>query len=134
MNTDNELLDQWINAIGESVERGDGQWRFETGEVPLMVLSDEQHNRMRLISPVIEAGRLEYAELRTMLEANFDRALDARYALWRDCVWAVFVSSLADLSESKFYDAVEQVANLFNNYGTTYASSDLMFDGGEEDE
>ena len=59
--------------------------------------------------------------------ANFDRALDAKYAISRGYLWAVFVHPLRELSEPQLCDAVHQVATLAENYGGTYSSSDLVF-------
>ena len=80
---------------------------------------------------VAEIRRLEHADFEILLRANFDRALDARYAFWKDHLCSVFVHPLSELSEQQFLDAVEQVINLVRNYGSTYSSTELVF-GGEE--
>ena len=56
-------------------------WSFEYGGRDFYVMTDENHNRMRAMMPVAQADSLSPDDLRTLLEANFDRALDARYAL-----------------------------------------------------
>jgi hypothetical protein len=66
-----------------------------------------------------------------LLGANFDRALDARYASGRGYLWSVFLHPLSSLTDSEFLDGVEQVVTLARNYGTSYASSNLLFQGGQ---
>ena len=93
-----------------------------------MVLADQQHNRMRIMSPVVDAAGLDNQTLRIILEANFDRTLDGRYAIWKGQVWSVYLHPLSSLTQQQFDAAVEQVIRLRQNFGTTYASSDLVFD------
>jgi len=68
-------------------------------------------------------------EMQTLLGANFDRALDARYCTNDNVLWSAFLHPLRDLKESQFMDALSQVISLSKNYGTTYSSSDLVFGG-----
>ncbi len=131
MVTTNDRLEKWILSIGTAVEGQHGQWRFHCRNASVYVVTDEFHNRMRIMTLVAEVNRLEHADLEILLRANFDRALDARYAFWKDHLWSVFAHPLAELSERQFLDAVEQVINLVSNYGSTYSSTDLVF-GGEE--
>lgn len=131
MVTTNGRLEQWIQHIGTAVEGQHGQWRFHRRNSSLYVITDEPHNRMRIMTHVAEICRLEHADFEILLRANFDRALDARYAFWRDQLWSVFVHPLAELREQQFFDGVEQVINLVRNYGSTYRSTELVFGGGQ---
>jgi hypothetical protein len=85
---------------------------------------------MRIMTPVAEDDELSAKQVRTLLEANFDRALDARYALARGYVWSAFIHPLTALTEAEFVDGVHQVVTLAENYGTSYTSTDLVFQGG----
>ena len=131
MITTNDLLDRWVRSIGTAVEGHQGQWRFQRRNASVYVIADAAHNRMRIMTLVAEVQRLEHADYELLLRANFDRALDARYAFWKDQLWSVFVHPLAELSEQQFFDAVEQVINLVSNYGSTYRSTELAFGDGE---
>ena len=62
-----------------------------------------------------------------LLQANYDRALDAKYALRGNEVWAVAVHPLATLAPDDFASFIDQVVKLVKNTGSTYASSDLVF-------
>lgn len=86
-------------------------------------MTDENHNRMRAMTPVAQADSLSPDDLRTLLEANFDRALDARYALYKGALWSVYIHPLRELGESQFEDALHQLSSqlstLADHYGTS---------------
>ena len=84
---------------------------------------------MRIISPIVAQAQLDKDELSRLLEANFATALDAKYALRDQTLWSVFTHPLAELTEEQFLDCLAQVANLANNFGGSYASSNLIFGG-----
>lgn len=98
-----------------------------------MVLTDENHNRMRIITPVVEVVELEESIWLLALTANFDRALDARYAVNGDYLWSAYIHPLSSCSEGQFVDGLNQVVTLADTFGTTFTSSDLVFGGGDED-
>jgi hypothetical protein len=98
------------------------------------VLCDEEHNRMRVMAPVGELREMDAEFLSILLQANFDRALDARYSLRGKELWAVFVHPLSTLASDDLGLFVDQVVALVKNTGSTYASTDLVFGAdGEED-
>ena len=77
----NHRLDTLIREHGNVDEGQLGHWRFEYQDRSLLVMSDEMHNRMRIITPVAEVNDLGDQIWLLVLTANFDRALDARYAI-----------------------------------------------------
>lgn len=129
--TDNAALDRFLREFAGKVEGGDGQWGFEFRGTRMMMFSDATHNRMRIIAPVGDATKLDKTELMLMLQANFDRALDAKYAIYKDVVWSTYVHPLGELTHSEFESALKQVETLRATYGTTYTSTELMFGAGE---
>ena len=128
----NKKLDDLIRQITSDVVGQMGNWQFLINKRDILVITDERHNRMRIMSPVTTQDRLNEAELTRLLEANFSSALDAKYALRDQTLWSVFTHPLGELSDEQFLDCVAQVANLANNFGHSYASSNLFFGGGEE--
>ena len=128
----NQRLDSLIRERGEVLEGQLGFWRFDYRERVVMVVTDESHNRMRIITPVAEVADLEESIWLIALTANFDRALDARYAVNGDYLWSAFIHPLQQLSDAQFLDALDQVVTLADNFGTTFTSSDLVFGGGED--
>lgn len=131
---DNDRLGELIQGIASAQACQPGFWRFEYCDREVWVVTDEAHDRMRVMSPVIEADQLSPEVLRTLLAANFDRALDAKYALTRDYLWSLFMHPLRELSEAFFLDALRQVTTLAENFGSTFASSDLIYGDSEAED
>ena len=120
-----KLLDSYLTEL----EGGNGFWRGMREEVQIFVLSDESHDRMRIMAPIGELKALEGKVLQMLLEANYDRALDAKYAMRGKELWSVSVHPLATLAPDDFASFLDQVVRLVKNTGSTYASSDLVFGG-----
>ena len=53
-----------------------------------MVITDENADRMRIIVPVTAAEVVSEDLLVRVMQANFDSALDARYAIAKDTLWS----------------------------------------------
>ena len=123
-----KILDSYLTEVEGKV----GFWRGTRDEVQLFVLSDDDHDRIRIMAPIGEVKDLEPDLLHVLLQANYDRALDARYAMRGKEVWSVSVHPLATLAPDDFSDFLDQVVRLVKNTGSTYASSDLVFGGGED--
>lgn len=130
---DNEKLDALIRENADAVHHAEpGHWQFDYFGRVLIALTDESMNRMRFITPVAEAAGLDSEILQVCMSANFDRALDARYALNGDYLWSAFIHPLRELEESQVVDALMQVATLAVTFGTNFSSSGLTFGAGAE--
>ncbi len=127
--TDAAKLDEFIRALDVEVKGGHGRWEFAVGDMRVMVICDEGHDRMRILTGIIDARKLKPEDLQIMMKANFDRALDARYAISNNILWAAYLHPLSTLDEVQFRSATAQVLNLRRNYGTSYASGGLIFGG-----
>jgi hypothetical protein len=130
MRTDNRVLEGFLREVVPRLEGGRGRWHGVLDGVEIAVVTDEVHDRMRIMTAVAEPGTLRPQDLVTLLSANFDRALDAKYALWNGTLWSVFVHPLSSLSRPELASAVRQVVALRKNYGTSFTSTDLTFGGG----
>jgi len=128
MTTDSisKILDSYLTEV----EGQPGFWRGVRDEVQLFVFSDDSHDRMRIMAPIGEVKEMQPELLQVLLQANYDRALDARYAMRGQEVWSVSVHPLATLAPDDFADFLDQVVRLVKNTGSSYASSDLVFGGG----
>lgn len=126
----NKKLAELIGQITSDVVGQPGNWQFLIEKRDILVITDERHNRMRIMSPVTAQENLNANELARLLEANFDSALDAKYALRDETLWSVFTHPLGELTDEQFLDCVAQVANLANNFRYSYASSNIVFGGG----
>ena len=128
---DNGTLQTLIESLSQDIEGEPGYWSFTVTARQVVVITDEAADRMRIMSPVVEDTELPAEQARTLLEANFDRALDARYAVSRGYVWSAFIHPLSALTEEEFVNGVRQVVTLAENYGTSYSSTNLVFQGGQ---
>ena len=124
--TTGQLVRLLTKLVG-NVEGKEGAWKLVYKDVPMVVVTSSTHDRMRIVSPIREGDSIEATQLTTLLEANFDRALDGRYALYRGNLWSVYLHPLSPLTEKELASALDQVANLVKTYGSTYSSSHLQF-------
>lgn len=130
----NQQLDAFIREHADQIHNDTlGRWQFDYFGRTLIVLTDEFANRMRIITPVAEAAGMTEELLRICLSANFDRALDARYAISGEFVWSAYIHPLKELEVSQLINAMTQVANLAVTFGTSFSSSELAF-GAQEPE
>jgi len=127
----NKRLGRVLRRVAEVVEGEPGYWQIEYHGRRLWIITDEGHDRMRIMTPIVNADELSEDDYKVLLAANFDRALDAKYAIAQDAVWSLFMHPLADLTENFLLDALQQVKTLADNYGTSYSSSGLIFGGGQ---
>jgi hypothetical protein len=126
-------LARLLERLLEDMEGSDGFWHGQRNEVTVYVVSDVEHDRMRIMAPIGELRVTDSSFLSILLQANFDRALDAKYALRKKELWSVFMHPLSTIVPDDLGTFVDQVVQLVKNTGTTYASSDLIF-GVSEDE
>jgi hypothetical protein len=67
-----------LARLDPEVERSGPAFRLTVEDVPLIVITDPRADRMRAMVPIRTAEGLTVDELRRMMQANFDSALDAR--------------------------------------------------------
>ena len=108
-----------------------GFWQFTISERTVIIVTDVIHNRMRILSPVSKAGDMPAELLKRLMQANFDTALDARYAIARGVVWATFIHPLSALHDRQFISAIGQTVNLALTFGTTFSSGAMSFGAGD---
>ena len=118
-----KLLDSYLTDL----EGENGFWRGNRDEVPVFVFSDDEHDRMRLMAPIGVVEELDSELLHVLLQANYDRALDARYAMRNKELCAVVVHPLATLATDDLPSLFDQVVMLVKNTGTTFSSTELVF-------
>ena len=123
----NRLLDRIIREIDSDVEGQLGFWQFQFAGVRLMCITDESHDRMRVMAAIASAEELSNEQVTACMSANFDRALDARYCIHNDTLWGAFLHPLRSLDEQLFRSACRQVSELAKNFGGTYCSGELIF-------
>ncbi|MGW9685931.1 hypothetical protein [Flagellimonas sp. 2504JD1-5] len=118
-----------IEKEADTVKTNGNSHQFLFNEAILICVYDENANRMRIISPIIEREKIGEEELLNALVANFHSALDVKYALSDEILWSVYTHPLKELSESQIIDAIQQVYAAAITFGTSYSSTNLVFPG-----
>lgn len=127
-----EQMDQIIKRLDQKTKSPRrGMWQMTVSNVPVIIITDEKHNRMRIMSPVRELEKVSEDELRRTMQANFDSALDARYAIAKGVLWGTFIHPLQALHPRQFISGIGQTVNLVNTFGKTFSSGGMTFGGGD---
>ena len=100
-------------------------------DVPVLIVMDAVADRMRAMVPIRLADEMTAQELQRVMQANFDTALDARYALARGQLWALFIHPLSPLKHDQLISGIAQTVNIANSYGSLYSGGAAQFGGGD---
>jgi len=120
-----------LERLDPDVERDGGRWQATLNDVPVTIVTDQAQNRMRILVAIRKADNLTPDDLARLMQANFDSALDARYALAQNILWSTFIHPLSTLHDRQFLTAIGQTINLAQTYGSSYSSGLLLFGGGD---
>lgn len=120
-----------VKAIDEEAEVLGSAMRLTISEVKVTVITDPKNNRMRAFVPIQSLDGVNQQLLYRLLQANFDSALDARYAIAKEHILSVFIHPLKELKKDQFIEGLGQVVNLVKTYGTAFTSGGMTFGGGD---
>ncbi|MEL8056835.1 MAG: type III secretion system chaperone [Pseudomonadota bacterium] len=120
-----------VGMIDDEAEIAPNGASFTLNDVPVTLVFDVNADRMRLISQIRPSDGLSAAVLKRMMQANFDSALDARYAIAQGQLWSTFIHPLSSLTQEDFVSGIAQTVTLVETYGTTYTSGAGVFGGGD---
>ncbi|MCC6653167.1 MAG: type III secretion system chaperone [Candidatus Eisenbacteria bacterium] len=129
-----QAMGKLLESYLQDFEGQPGFWRGNRHEVPVFIFSDDEHDRMRIMAPIGVVEELDADLLHVLLQANYDRALDARYAMRGNELWSVVVHPLATLATDDLPSLFDQVVTLVKNTGSTFASTELVFRSFPDDE
>jgi len=101
-------LEITISSIDENYQRENNSIHFMVNETKVALIADESADRMRLMIPIIPAEAMEEELLLRVMQANFDSALDARYAIAQGLLWSTFLHPLSSLTEEDFLSGIDQ--------------------------
>lgn len=119
-----QALDPEVMARGPALE-------FTLDDIPVIVIADARADRMRAMVPIASVEGLSEADLLRMMQANFDAALDARYAVANGRLWGVFIHPLSPLEKDQFLSGLVQTVTVAKTYGTGYTGGAAIFGGGD---
>lgn len=108
-----------------------GVWRLSMEGVLVLLVAEE--GRIRILAPIFALNQLDtepavkHALILRLLQSNFERAVDARYALFDGIVFATVTHPRPSLKTTDLHSFLEQVVNLHKNTfrtgGRAYSSS-----------
>ena len=105
--------------------------QFTIADIPVVLIADPLADRMRAMVPIRAADGLDAEELMRLMQANFDSALDARYAVAQGRLWGVFIHPLSPLKSDQLVSGLAQTVNVARTYGQTYSGGAQVFGGGD---
>lgn len=126
-----ERLGQIVKAVDPDAVIGGRGMLLTIADVKITVISDPSANRMRAFAAFKTLDGVDGQQLYRMMQANFDAALDARYAIAKGHLISVFIHPLAELQKDQFIEGLGQVVNLVKTFGTAYTSGATTFGGGD---
>lgn len=122
---------QIIRAIDPDAMPSGNMIELTIDDIPVIVIADPVANRMRAMVPIRSAEGLTGDELMRLMQANFDTALDARYAVARGRLWGVFIHPLGPLEKDQLISALIQTVNVARTYGQAFSGGAQVFGGGD---
>ncbi len=126
-------LQQLVLRIDSEAQLEGNTLVFQVEGVSVTMVVDPAADRMRLVAPVAVASALTPELMTRVLQANFDSALDARYAVAQNVLWATFIHPLSPLSDDEFLSGLGQTVNLVFTFGSTFNSGMFTFGGGDSE-
>lgn len=124
-------LGELIQRIDNDAKHNGNSWEFRLESYLVAVIYDVAADRMRILIPIRSTEDIGQEELMRVMQANFDSALDARYAIAHKVLWGAFVHPLSTLTDEEFLTAVGETANIVATYGSSYSSGLFIFGGGD---
>lgn len=106
-------------------------FEFVIDDIPVLIVTDVGANRMRAMVPIRSAEGMTPAEMQRVMQANFDSALDARYAVAQGRLWGVFLHPFKELERDQLISGLAQTVNVAKTYGTLYSSGAGQFGAGD---
>jgi len=119
-----ESIDPDVVAQGPALE-------FTLEGIPVIIIADPRADRMRAMVPIASVEGLSSDDLLRLMQANFDTALDARYAVAHGRLWGVFIYPLSPLQRDQLLSGLIQTINVARTYGQTFTGGAQHFGGGD---
>ena len=126
-----DTLGQIIAALDPQAQTNGTAWQMTIADTMVLIITDAAADRMRAMTPIREAEGISPEEMIRMMQANFDSALDARYAIAQGTLWATFIHPLSPLEKDQFISGLGQAVNLAHSYGSLYSGGAMQFGGGD---
>ncbi len=122
---------QIVLALDPDAQLAGAGFSLTIDDIPVLIVTDVGANRMRAMVPIRSAETMTAEEMQRVMQANFDSALDARYAVARGQLWGVFLHPFKELERDQFISGVAQTVNVAKTYGSLYSSGAGQFGSGD---
>lgn len=86
-------------------------WQVEKDGLRLLVILSEDQTWLRLLIPMVTVAEAQ-PYFQQLLQANFDRTQEVRYALNQGILWGVFQHSCTTLTSEDFEAAIARLISL----------------------
>jgi hypothetical protein len=126
-----DRLSEIIFGLDENAQARGPAFQMTIQDIPILIITDTNANRMRVMVPIRAAADMTEQEVIRVMQANFDTALDARYAIANGKLWGTFIHPLSPLKKDEFISGLGQTINLAKTYGTLFTGGALTFGGGD---
>lgn len=126
-----ERLGEIILSLDETAQSNGNSFQMTIEDIPVLILTDTDADRMRALVPIRSSDEMTPEEILRVMQANFDTALDARYAIANGKLWGTFIHPLAALEKDEFISGLGQTVNIAKTYGTLFSGGSLSFGGGD---
>ncbi len=123
-----------IVAIDPDARLRGNTFELTIDDIPMAVVFDPVSDRMRAMVPIRSAAGLDADEMMRLMQANFDTAIDARYAVAQNGLWAVFIHPLSSLKKDQLLSGMVQTVNLAKTYGSLYSGGANVYGDGDSNE
>jgi len=124
-------MSEIVTALDPDAQFNGRGFELTLADVPVLIIVDPVADRMRAMVPIRSADGMTPEEMQRVLQANFDTALDARYALARGRLWATYIHPLSPLKKDQLISGIGQTVNVALTYGTLYSGGAMSFGGGD---
>ena len=128
--TPGRLLDILLALDPDTQPAGNGV-ALTIEDVPVLVIVDPLADRMRAMVSIRSVDGMSPEDLERVMQANFDTALDARYAVANGRLWGVYIHPLSPLRREQLISGLGQTVNLALTYGGLFTGGALNFGGGD---
>ncbi len=126
-----DRMGQIVEALDPQVSVSDAAFSFTIDDIPVLIVTDVRANRMRAMVPIRSADTMTAEELQRVMQANFDSALDARYAIAQGRLWGVYLHPFKELERDQLISGIAQTVNVAKTYGALYTSGAAQFGAGD---
>lgn len=92
-------LGQIMLALGPEAKATGTVMKFSIEVIPVIVIADPVVDRMRAMARIRSVDGMSQNELLRVMQANFDSALDARYAAAQGRLCGAFIHPLSPLEQ-----------------------------------